>query len=172
MKTVVIREMTALIMRPSPLPSLSTASHLQPNIQIRFSGGQKSAPRREKNVWHAHAQYYAAITFNQIVLSTSEADRAAAHTLIDVYFQLFHGVVGEREYESADAAVPIADDIEVTRKKENHKEPRTHGGKSKHVRGAAGFAEVQDERAKLLGAILTGINRALPYAQFGGGNVQ
>src|SRR6267142_1294842 len=73
MKTVIIRETTALIMRPSPLPSLSTASHLQPNIQIRFSSGQKSAPRREKNVWHAHAQYYAAITFNQIVLSTSEA---------------------------------------------------------------------------------------------------
>jgi ribosome biogenesis protein MAK21 len=92
--------------------------------------------------------------------------------LIDVYFQLFRGVVGEREPEPADAAVPIAGDIEVTRERKNHKEPRTHGGKKKHVRGAAGFAEVQDERAKLLGAILTGINRALPYAQFGGGDVQ
>jgi ribosome biogenesis protein MAK21 len=168
MKTVVIREMTALIMRPSPPPSLSTASHLQPNIQIRFSSGHKSAPRREKNVWHAHAQYYAAITFNQIVLSTSEADRASARMLMDVYFQLFRGVVGEKEPESVDAAVPIADDVEATRKKKTHKEPRTHGGQSKHVRGAAGFAEVQDENAKLLGAILTGINRALPYAQFGG----
>ena len=173
MKTVLIREMTALIMRPSPPPSLSTASRPQPNLHIRFSGGQKSAPKREKNVWRAHAQYYAAITFNQIVLSISEADRAAARMLIDVYFQLFREVVGEREPESADTAVPVAEDIEVKRREKSHKEPRSHGGKSKQVRGAAGFAEVEDENAKLLGAILTGINRALPYAQFGGGqNVQ
>ena len=38
------------------------------------------------------------------------------------------------------------------------------------MRGAAGFAEVEDENAKLLGAIPTDIDRALPYAQFGGQN--
>jgi ribosome biogenesis protein MAK21 len=172
MKTIIIREMTALIMRPSPPSTLSTASHSQPNLHIRFPSGQRSAPKREKNVWHAHAQYYATITFNQIVLSTSEADRAAARMLIDTYFQLFREVVGERGPESVDGAVPIAADIEVKRNEKNHKEPRTRGGKRKEVRGAAGFAEVQDENAKLLGAVLTGINRALPYAQFGGGNVQ
>jgi ribosome biogenesis protein MAK21 len=172
MKTVVIREMTALIMRPSPLLSHSTASHPQPNIKIRFSSDPKSAPEREKNVWRAHAQYYATITFNQIVLSTSEADRGAAHTLIDVYFQLFREVVGEREPKSVDPVVPTAEDNKVKRKERDHKVRKTHEGKSKQVCGAAGFAEVQDANAKLLGAILTGINRALPYAQFGGENAQ
>lgn len=124
-------------------------------------------------MWRAHAQYYAAISFNQIVLSTSAADRAAARKLIDVYFQLFREVVGEREPELAD------DDATSTKEKlkDKGKEPTlkkkgARKGKSKEVRGAAGFAEVQDANAKLLGAILTGISRALPYAQFGGGDVE
>jgi len=169
MKTVVIREMTALIMRPSPLLSLSTP---QPNIHIRFSGGSRSEPKREKNMWRAHAQYYAAITFNQIVLSTSEADRGTARALIDVYFQLFREVVDKQEPKSVDDVVPIAEGTKVTRTEKTPKERRAHGGENKQIRGAAGFAEVQDSNAKLLGAILTGINRALPYAQFKGENVQ
>ena len=169
MKTVIIREMTALIMRPSPPLSHSTP---QPNVHIRFSGGSGSEPKREKNMWRAHAQYYAAITFNQIVLSTSEADRSAARTLIDVYFQLFREVVDKQEPESVDNVVPIAEGTKVMRTEKILKEPRAHGSKSKQVCGAAGFAEVQDSNAKLLGAILTGINRALPYAQFKGENMQ
>ena len=124
-------------------------------------------------MWRAHAQYYAAITFNQIVLSTSVADRAAARKLMDVYFQLFRDVVGEREPELAD------DDANSTKEKLEHKgngpvfkKKGPRKGKSKEVRGAAGFAEVQDAHAKLLGAILTGISRALPYAQFGRGDVE
>jgi ribosome biogenesis protein MAK21 len=172
MKAIIIQETTALIMRPT-LPS--TASHAQTNRHIQFSKDPKSAPQREKNVWRAHAQYYAAITFNQIVLSTSAVDRAAARKLMDVYFQLFREVVGEREPEPAD------DDATSTKEKDKledkGKEPifRKKGprkGKGKEVRGAAGFAEVQDANAKLLGAILTGISRALPYAQFGGGDVE
>ncbi len=53
-------------------------------------------------MWRAHAQYYAAITFNQIILSTSAADRAAARKLMGVYFQLFREVVGERDPDLAD----------------------------------------------------------------------
>jgi len=169
MKTVIIREMTALIMRPSPLLSLSTP---QPNIHIRFPSDSKSETKREKNAWRAHAQYYAAITFNQIVLSTSEADRGAARTLIDVYFQLFREVVDEQQPGSVDDVVPMAEGTKVMRTKKDPKEHRAHSGKNKQVRGAAGFAEVQDSNAKLLGAILTGINRALPYAQFKGENAQ
>jgi ribosome biogenesis protein MAK21 len=150
----------------------STASHSQTKGHIQSSKDPKSAPQREKNVWRAHAQYYAAITFNQIVLSTSATDRAAARKLMDVYFQLFREVVGEREPELAD------DDATSTKEKlkDKGKEPivkkGARKGKRKEVRGAAGFAEVQDANAKLLGAILTGISRALPYAQFGGGDVE
>jgi ribosome biogenesis protein MAK21 len=169
MKTVIIREMTALIMRPTPLLSLSTP---RPHIHKRFHSGSGYETKREKNAWRAHARYYAAITFNQIVLSTSEADRGAVRTLIDVYFQLFREVVDEQEPQSVDDVVPMAEGTKVMRTKKNPKGHRAHSHKSKQVRGAAGFAEVQDSNAKLLGAILTGINRALPYAQFKGENVQ
>lgn len=173
MKAIIIQETTALIMRPTPPMAPFSASHFQTNKRIQFSKDPKLAPQREKNVWRAHAQYYAVITFNQIVLSTSAADRAAARKLMDVYFQLFREVVGEREPELAD------DDATSTKEKLKDKEkelilkkkgPRK--GKVKEVRGAAGFAEVQDANAKLLGAILTGISRALPYARFGGGDAE
>lgn len=48
-------------------------------------------------------------SYHVIVLSTSEADRAAV--LIDLYFQPFRKVVGERAPESADTAVPVAENI-------------------------------------------------------------
>jgi ribosome biogenesis protein MAK21 len=172
MKATIVQETTALIMRPTP-PMAPAASYSQTNRRIQNSKDPKSAPQREKNVWRAHAQYYASITFNQIVLSTSATDRAAARKLMGVYFQLFREVVGERD--------PDLDDDDGTSTKEKlkdkEKEPilkkkSPRKGNSKEVRGAAGFAEVQDANAKLLGAILTGISRALPYAQFGGGDVE
>jgi ribosome biogenesis protein MAK21 len=172
MKTTVIQETTALIMRPTLLMLSSTTSHPQQNTHIRFSKGPKSAPKREKNVWRAHAQYYATITFNQIVLSTTGADRAAARKLMDVYFQLFREVVGEREPELADVVTPAKEELKDEGKEQNNRKKKPQKGRSKEVRGAAGFMEVQDENAKLLGAILTGINRALPYAQFGEEDVE
>ncbi|KAI0295053.1 CBF/Mak21 family-domain-containing protein [Multifurca ochricompacta] len=172
MKTVIIRETTALIMRPTPPSSLSVSGHTKPNTHIRFSESSKSVPVLEKkSVWHAHARYYAAITFNQIVLSTSEEGRAAARALIDVYFQLFRQVVGERQHEPAEDAASAREELKDKRK-DKDKKPKAKKAKGKEIRGAAGFAEVQDSNAKLVGAILTGVNRALPYARFGGAGVE
>jgi len=90
-----------------------------------------------------------------------------------VYFQLFREVVGEREPELADdEATSTKERLQDKGKEPILKKKGSRKGKSKEVRGAAGFAEVQDSNAKLLGAILTGISRALPYAQFGGGDVE
>jgi ribosome biogenesis protein MAK21 len=123
-------------------------------------------------VRHAHARYYGTIRFNRMAISTS-ADRSSARTLMDFYFQLFPEVVCQREPESTDDVVPTVEEpkdkqIEKTREKK----ARGHHGESKQVRGAAGFADLQDSNAKLLGAILTGINRALPYARLGGENAE
>jgi len=173
MKIIIIQETTSLIMRPIPLMGPSTASHSQKNRHIRFSEDLKSTPQREKSVWRGDAQYYAAITFNQIVLSTSTADRAAARKLLDIYFQLFREVVREREPEPADDdATSTKEKLEDKGKKQILKKNGPRKGKGKEIRGAAGFVEVQDANAKLLGAILTGISRALPYAQFGGGDME
>lgn len=43
-------------------------------------------------------------------------------------------------------------------------------GKQIEVRGAAGFTEVEDSNSKLVSAILTGVNRALPFAKIDAGD--
>ncbi|KAH9167890.1 CBF-domain-containing protein [Lactarius sanguifluus] len=154
MKAVIIRETTALIMRPTPPPSLRIVSRAKPTTHIRFRDDPKPAPKQEKNVWRAHARYYAAVTFNQIILSTSDADRAAARMLIDVYFKLFREIVGERDPEHVDDPTPPAEELKDKRKeKDKRPKPKKKG-------------------TRLLGAILTGVNRAVPYARFGGTDLE
>ena len=44
--------------------------------------------------------------------------------------------------------------------------PRAMGtAKAKEIKGEAGFAEVEDSHSRLISAILTGVNRALPFAK-------
>ena len=171
MKTVIIREMTALIMRPTSPPSLTNPPQAKSRTHVRFEDDQKKpSQKHEKDAWRTHARYYAAITFNQIVLSTSDADRAVARSLIEVYFKLFREVVGEQDPEHAEDATPAVE--ESTKDKRDKKPKPKKKGVSKEVRGAAGFCEVQDSNARLLGAILTGVNRAMPYARFGGADLE
>ena len=68
---------------------------------------------------------------------------------MDVYFQLFREVVGEREPELAgDDPTPTKEKLKDKGKEPFFKkEPRTT---IKEVFGAAGSAEVQDAKAKLL----------------------
>ncbi|KAN0134591.1 CBF/Mak21 family domain containing protein [Lactarius tabidus] len=170
MKAVIIRETTALIMRPTPPPPLANTANTKSRTHIRFEDDHKPSQKHEKSAWRAHARYYAAITFNQIVLSTSDADRAVARSLIEVYFKLFREVVGEQGPEHADDATPAVE--EPKDKWDKKPKPKKKGGASKEVRGAAGFCEVEDSNARLLGAILTGVNRAMPYARFGGADLE
>ncbi|KAH8990280.1 CBF-domain-containing protein [Lactarius akahatsu] len=172
MKAVIIRETTALIMRPTPPPLPPTDSCAKPTTHIRFKEDPKPTPKQEKNVWRAHARYYAAVTFNQIILSTSDADRAAARMLIDVYFKLFREIVGERDPEHIDDPTPAAEELKDKRKEKDKRPKPKKKGTGKEVRGAAGFCEMQDSNARLLGAILTGVNRAVPYARFGGTDLE
>lgn len=47
------------------------------------------------------------------------------------------------------------------------------GGKGKRkaeMKGAAGFMEVEDSNSRLMSAILTGVNRALPFAKIDAGD--
>ena len=43
-------------------------------------------------------------------------------------------------------------------------------GKFKEIKGAAGFTEVEDAHSRLISAILTGVNRALPFAKVEAGD--
>jgi len=130
---------------------------------------KKSEPKKETN---AHARYYATITYNQVVLSPG--DREVALQLIDVYFEMFKELLGEG---SSGDKVGRADDDATSEKdggKQNRKgkeegkkvNVKTKGkAKAKEIKGEAGFAEVEDEHSKLISAILTGVNRALPFAK-------
>src|SRR6201996_2715542 len=76
MKMIVVNEVSALLLR-APL-STSAALHIK-----------KSEATASKEDTNAHARYYAAITFNQILLSSGDADKAVAKKLCDVYFGVF-----------------------------------------------------------------------------------
>ena len=176
MKTIVIREITALVMRPTSAAVSSSLTSAPPaaklNTHIKFDEDKPSKPEparpQDRRTWNANARYYSAITLNQIVLTTSEIDRAAARALMDVYFRVFREVVGEKsvpEHAEADDMPERPGDAQ-TKGKDKAK------GKTKEVQGAAGFAEVQDESSRLVSAILTGVNRAIPFARFGGADVE
>ncbi|KAJ6546959.1 CBF/Mak21 family-domain-containing protein [Mycena capillaripes] len=182
MKSVIVREIIALVLRPPappPPPAPTTAKH------IRFTDDPKPKPKpkpeEKKPTGNAHARYYATITFNQIVLSPG--DRDVALQLIDVYFELFKELLGEGnvpDIEGDDAETEGADKgkgkaAEITtdkggRVRDGGKGKGKGKGKITEVKGAAGFAEVEDAHSKLISAILTGVNRALPFAKIEAGD--
>ncbi|KAJ7221697.1 CBF/Mak21 family-domain-containing protein [Mycena pura] len=177
MKVVIVREMVGLVLRP-PAPPPTTAKH------IRFTDDPtpKPKPKDNKPAGNLHARYYATITFNQIVLSPG--DRDVALELIDVYFELFKELLGEGDVPRNDGEDGEREGTDNEKGKAATKDKagrvrdgwkgNTKGkgkGKGVEIRGAAGFAEVEDAHSKLISAILTGVNRALPFAKVEAGDV-
>ncbi|RPD58303.1 CBF-domain-containing protein [Lentinus tigrinus ALCF2SS1-7] len=185
MKGVIVREVRALIFR---LPA-STAAQAAPssdapkNSHIRFSDDSSSskakAARKDKEKasegslgrWNSHAWYYASVTLNQVVLTPTTADRAVARTLVDMYFEMFEEILGSKRDEDESDGEGDAE----TKDKKDKQDKKGKGRdtpkakdkkqKRKEIKGEAGFAEVEDSSSRLIGAILTGVNRALPFAQ-------
>jgi len=167
MKAVIVREIVTLVLKPPPPPASSAAKRSDdknPKMQeVKHAGG------------NIHAQYYATITFNQMVLTI--ADRDVALQLVHVYFEIFKELLGERKESPEASNEPV--------KKKGDREPRMDKngrvmnsgrglgrGDMKKVKGAAGFAEIEDTDSKLISAILTGVNRALPFAKVDSGDAQ
>jgi ribosome biogenesis protein MAK21 len=189
MKAVIVREIIALVLRPPVPPSVPPASSSGlPNgtgKHIRFTDDThpkkpkpKPAPTSPaKKGGNAHARYYATITFNQIVLTPGDKD--VALKLIDVYFEMFKELLGEEdpeeggeheEFEQVDDKEKK--DIKVDKRGRVRDKGKGKGkGKAVEVKGAAGFTEVEDVHSKLISAILTGVNRALPFAKIDAGDI-
>jgi len=180
MKSVVVREITSLILRPSIL-SVPTTAVVPANHNIRpTSPGSSSKPSKSKlelqdtkKVRSSHAQYYAAITFNQIVLTPSSTDREVALRLIDIYFELFQVILGSDGSHIGDVVgneggehlLELDGQVQKDKKGRVVVKGKRKGGKGKETIGAAGFIEVEDSDSRLISAILTGVNRALPFAK-------
>lgn len=95
-----------------------------------------------------HAKYYAVVTLNQTTLSSKE--EAVAIKLLDIYFGLFTILL--KSYTLPEP--PVVEE-------ERPEEPE-HRRRKKPKPAAQPQAE--DLREKLTSAVLTGVNRAYPYA--------
>lgn len=191
MKSIVVREMISLVLKPPA--SSATASSVftsQPdppmqNTKIRFADAPSTStavpkPKSKKEAGdkkagsggNPHARYYATITFNQIVLSPSATDKKVAKELIDVYFELFKELLGEGKLDDEAGEEAEAEKKDGDEKKRHGNGHGKRKGKGKEIKGEAGFTEVEDSNSKLVSAILTGVNRALPFAKMDVGDVR
>ena len=176
MKGIVVREIISLILKPRA--STAAASSILPseptptkNTKIVFSDAPststskppaKSSKEDKKAVGTSHARYYAAITFNQIVLSPSQVDRDVARELINIYFELFKDILGQ---DGADFSDVTEDVPKAKQARDGSSKGKSKKQKGKEVKGDAGFTELEDANSKMISAVLTGVNRALPFAK-------
>ncbi len=111
---------------------------------------------------HSHARYYAVITLNQTVLSVKEGGVAAK--LLEIYFSVFVSLLKRPEETKPASTGPNA--VKLNRKGE------VQGGGGpvgKHSRRKDTFKQTSQEldensREKMISAVLTGVNRAIPFA--------
>ncbi|PVF97457.1 CBF-domain-containing protein [Serendipita vermifera] len=166
MKGVVVREVSALVLKPSTGQPGGTAS-----TSKQTKGGQ-GLKTRESGI-NTHARYYAIVTFNQIVLSAkTSSDKDVASKLVEVYFELFRDIVGERRHEDdvdEDPNHETKTDGKGREERRKLKERERIKLKGKEKQSNKTMNALRDDNAsntesKVISAILTGVNRALPFA--------
>jgi ribosome biogenesis protein MAK21 len=166
MKAVVAREVSALILKPTTsTPAATQGTH------VRFDD-VKEKDNVAKPEGTSHARYYGLITLNQITLTTR--DKELASRLVELYFEVFREVLG-RDPETSKPAEKGEDEegelglneVEKVAGKVDKWRGRRKGAKPKGGRKSALDNEemVESGEARLVAAVLTGINRALPFAQ-------
>ncbi|KDQ16483.1 hypothetical protein BOTBODRAFT_156893 [Botryobasidium botryosum FD-172 SS1] len=173
MKFIVVREISALILRPASANSASTSAATSAS---HTAGGDGTLSATQ-----LHARYYGVITFNQTTLVAADQD-VAAH-LVDLYFQLFRDILNmgdKSDEQAAEAGEEGKEGKGAAGKGKDHKGDRAyrrkekarakgkekHGkGKGKQPEGDNGFTEVEDADSKMISALLTGVNRAFPFAK-------
>ena len=110
-----------------------------------------------------HAKYYAVITLNQTVLSAKEED--VAKKLLEIYFAQFLSLLAKPE--PAKSAVPSANAIVLNKKGERQGGGGAPGKRAqqKLVSEAKNLTVDEEYREKMVSAVLTGVNRAMPYVK-------
>ena len=108
-----------------------------------------------------HAKYYATITLNQTVLSGKEGD--VARKLLDIYFSLFVTLL--EKPKEAKLAVTGVNAISINKNGEVQGGGGSAGKKAQKKNAEKEKASTVDEdlREKMLSAVLTGVNRAMPF---------
>ncbi|KAF9423945.1 hypothetical protein BGZ94_008128 [Podila epigama] len=106
------------------------------------------------------AQYYAIITLNQTILSARQVD--VANKLIDIYFLFFKRMLGDQESQVKKTKAFLKEN-----KNKVDKKRKKDAGKTKGPHRTPGeILDHQDaEHSKMIAAVLTGVNRAFPFAK-------
>jgi ribosome biogenesis protein MAK21 len=109
----------------------------------------------------AHAKYYAVITLNQTVFTAKEQD--IANKLLEIYFSLFVSLLKkDKEREQEEKKLNKHGQIQGGGSKPG-KMAREKARKEQKLAEQAAKAD-EDLRERLIAAILTGVNRAFPFA--------
>lgn len=110
----------------------------------------------------SHAKYYAIITLNQTVLSSRDHD--VANKLLNIYFAVFTSLL---KNDTKDGVVAAGTSGGKHVKFDEAKKPEKMNKKA-IARAAAKEKQNQyeeDINAKLISAVLTGVNRAFPFSK-------
>ncbi|GAA6064635.1 hypothetical protein JCM10212_003360 [Sporobolomyces blumeae] len=159
MTPILVREVASLVLRPrsSSAPGSSSGSHVRFGDDDKKKGPAKAAPDHARD----NARYYGIITLNQVMLNKDQGD--VAGKMIDVYFEVFGDVLG-RLPDKAEDESDEDEDKEEKRKVKDKGQKRKRGDK-KTEGDATQTTPVNDMDSKLVAAVLTGINRAFPFAK-------
>ncbi|KAK0547298.1 RNA-binding ribosome biosynthesis protein mak21 [Tilletia horrida] len=186
MKSIVIREVADLVLKPSA--NVPTAAATKASGSKSESGSKTSSTTAEESKkYNSHARYYGVLTLNQTMITSQDRENGLANALVNLYFELFEGILEEmdaqrgtgpgRKEEKLGAggeAEDAEDDEEEDEKKPKQKnrwrdQPGKRGKKGKRAAAPGGGKEVnavvKDAEAKIVAALLTGVRRAMPFAR-------
>lgn len=173
MKSVVVREISSLVLVPPPpkvvAPSKQTKKQKKKGKQQPMAKKTTTFDKAVDDSGNLHARYYGVITLNQTTLT--QRDGEVAGKLVEVYFEVFRGILGDGKY--AKEELTGAEKVEV---KEPEVAEGSDKGKGKEHKGKGAWKgkgkktdakedEVEDSDAKMIAAVLSGVNRALPFAK-------
>lgn len=169
MKSIIAREVSSLVLKPSAPASSAPASS---GAHVRFDDAPSSSKSKsktaaaEKSDAQSHARYYGLVTLNQITLARGDQDLAGR--LVDLYFEIFREILGEENNKDEEGGDKKEGVEKVTGKVGKWEGRRKKVGGKKGGKGGGKETREDDMEgvdARLVAAVLTGINRAVPYAK-------
>ncbi|GAA5912187.1 hypothetical protein JCM6882_003078 [Rhodosporidiobolus microsporus] len=184
MTPILVREVSALVLHPrtSAPTSAAPAAASSSGAHMRFDDDSDNEKDKKKKAAAAAAapprdhardnsRYYGVTTLNQVMLKKEQGE--VAGKMVDVYFEVFGDVLGrlpdkEDSDDEKDGEDREEKEKKVAGKKRGRDEARKGGKGGKKGKGAEKEQEqdaVNDVDAKLVAAVLTGINRAFPFAK-------
>jgi len=166
MLAVVARDVSTLVLKPAA----GSTQPSEPAAHVRFESDKDKKASPKKVDTTGHARYYGLITLNQITLSAK--DREAAGRMVELYFEVFREILGNGmkqvdEGEDDEGGEVDHENVQKVTGRIDKWRGRRKGAKPKGGKKTALESEelIETGESKLVAAVLTGINRALPYAK-------